>query len=105
MIFAGRRPLPIPCSGPPTLLVVIDTEEEFDWSAPFDRNSTQVHNIREQPLAQAILDAHAIRPTFDHSAAWVQNASSPGANQSTTPSPSSATATRARKRDQPGRGT
>ena len=32
-----------PVPGPPTLFVVVDTEEEFDWSAPFSRASTGVH--------------------------------------------------------------
>lgn len=49
---------------PPTLLVVVDTEEEFDWGAPFDRASTSVRNIDAQPLAQAIFDAHGIVPTY-----------------------------------------
>ncbi len=49
---------------PPTLLVVVDTEEEFDWNAPFDRNSTSTANIACQPLAQALFDAHGIVPTY-----------------------------------------
>ncbi len=49
---------------PPTLLVVVDTEEEFDWDAPFDRASTGVANIGFQHLAQDLFDAHAIAPTY-----------------------------------------
>ena len=64
MTFPGRRPLPVPQSWPPTLMVVIDTEEEFDWNAPFDPGSTQVRNIVEQPLSQAVLEAHGICPTY-----------------------------------------
>lgn len=48
----------------PTLFVVIDTEEEFDWDAPFDPASTDVANIACQPLAQALFDAHGIVPTY-----------------------------------------
>ena len=64
MIFPNLRPLPAPESWPPTLLVVVDTEEEFDWHAPFDPASVQVRNIVEQPHAQAVLDAHGIAPTY-----------------------------------------
>ena len=56
--------LGVPHSWPPTLLVVIDTEEEFDWNAPFDPASTATRNIAEQPLAQAVLDRHGIAPTY-----------------------------------------
>ena len=68
MMFPDRRPLRVPASWPPTLLVVIDTEEEFDWNAPFDPGSTGVSNIAEQTLAQGIFDRHGIRPTYviDH---------------------------------------
>ena len=49
---------------PPTLLVVIDTEEEFDWFAPFDRGSTGVDNIGFQHLAQDVFDRAGIVPTY-----------------------------------------
>jgi hypothetical protein len=48
----------------PTLLVVIDTEEEFDWEAPFDRGSTSVANIGFQHLAQEVFNAAGIVPTY-----------------------------------------
>jgi hypothetical protein len=64
MTFLPQRHLSVPLSWPPTLLIVVDTEEEFDWDAPFDRASVQVRNIAEQPLAQAVLDAHGIAPTY-----------------------------------------
>jgi hypothetical protein len=53
-----------PASWPPTLVVVIDTEEEFDWNAPFDSASNSVTNIGHQPLAQGVLDAHGVVPTY-----------------------------------------
>lgn len=53
-----------PPSWPPTLVVVIDTEEEFDWSAPFDPASTAVTNIASQPLAQQVFDGHGVVPTY-----------------------------------------
>jgi hypothetical protein len=65
--FAGfpiQRRLEPPTSWPLTLVVVIDTEEEFDWSAPFDPNSTAVENIAQQELAQRIFRAHGVVPTY-----------------------------------------
>ena len=59
-----RKLLIPPASWPPTLVVVIDTEEEFDWSAPFDPAATAVTNIALQPLAQDIFDRHGVVPTY-----------------------------------------
>lgn len=53
-----------PMSWPPTLVVVIDTEEEFDWNAPFDPSSNSVTNIGLQSLAQDVLGAHGVVPTY-----------------------------------------
>jgi hypothetical protein len=64
MAFVSQHDLNVPSSWPPTLLVVVDTEEEFNWDAPFDRANTQVRNIREQPMAQAVLDAYGVAPTY-----------------------------------------
>jgi hypothetical protein len=64
MAFVSQRDLNVPSSWPPTLLVVVDTEEEFNWDAPFDRANTRVRNIREQPMAQAVLDAYGVAPTY-----------------------------------------
>ena len=49
---------------PPVLIVVIDTEEEFDWNKPFSRDSTGVDSIQYQPLAHEIFDKYGIRPTY-----------------------------------------
>jgi len=59
-----RKLLKPPASWSPTLVVVIDTEEEFDWSMPFDPGATSVSNIEFQPLAQAIFDEHELVPTY-----------------------------------------
>lgn len=48
----------------PVLLVVVDTEEEFDWNADFSRTATSVTALREIGLAQALFDEFAIRPTY-----------------------------------------
>ena len=55
---------PSPADMPPTLLVVIDTEEEFDWNTTFDRGSTSVDNIGSQHLAQDLFTAAGIVPTY-----------------------------------------
>src|SRR5258706_1250169 len=54
----------LPAQDRPTLSVVIDTEEEFDWSAPFDAAATATENIKYQPLAQDIMDRHGVVPTY-----------------------------------------
>lgn len=51
-------------AGPPLLLVVVDTEEEFDWGRPFDRNQVAVTAIEAQHRAQAIFAEFDVRPTY-----------------------------------------
>ena len=58
------RRLDLPAKWPPTLVVVVDTEEEFDWNAPFDSNSRSTTNILYQPLAQEIMDRNGVVPTY-----------------------------------------
>jgi len=62
------RRLQLPSDWPPTLIVVIDTEEEFDWGAPFDSRARSTENIFYQPLAQEVMDRHGVVPTYvvDH---------------------------------------
>lgn len=66
----GRRPLQLPDRHPPVLLVVIDTEEEFDWDAPrpFSRENTSVEAMRHIDRAQALFDEFGVRPVYviDH---------------------------------------
>ncbi len=52
----------------PQLVVVIDTEEEFDWSARFARENRSVKCIPEQLRAQDVFERHGIVPTYviDH---------------------------------------
>ena len=47
-----------------TLTVIIDTEEEFDWAAPFNRQSRSVKNIQHQFRAQEIFKKYNIIPTY-----------------------------------------
>ena len=58
------RALSLPSEWPPTLVVVVDTEEEFDWNAPFNSSSCSTRNILVQPLVQEIMDRHGIVPIY-----------------------------------------
>ena len=62
-IFRSLRAAVLP-PGPPLLQVVVDTEEEFDWSAPFNRASTATSAIAAQGLAHAIFAPYRLRPTY-----------------------------------------
>jgi hypothetical protein len=50
--------------GVPKLLVVVDTEEEFDWSKPHSRAETRVGHMRHQDRTQAIFERYNIAPTY-----------------------------------------
>ncbi len=63
LLFPAMRAARI-APGPPLLQVVVDTEEAFDWQAPFSRTSTDVAAIAAQPLAQAIFAPYGLRPTY-----------------------------------------
>jgi hypothetical protein len=51
--------------GPARIIVMVDTEEEFDWTAPFDRSATGVDHMRRIAELQAVFDAHRVRPVYD----------------------------------------
>ena len=51
--------------GPPRIIVMVDTEEEFDWTAPFDRAATGVEHMRRIAELQEVFDAHGVRPVYD----------------------------------------
>lgn len=75
-MHAVRPPAPesyarLPPGEPPVLLVVVDTEEEFDWNAPFDRGATGVTHMRRIGEFQSLCDALGVRPVYvvDHSIA------------------------------------
>jgi len=53
-----------PQNARPVLLVLIDTEEEFDWEAPFRRENTGVTAMAHVGRAQEIFDAYGITPTY-----------------------------------------
>ena len=48
----------------PRLAVVVDTEEEFDWTQPFARENRSTRSIPAQALAHRIYDAMGVVPTY-----------------------------------------
>ena len=63
MLSPGNKPCALP-DGPPLIQVVVDTEEEFDWGAPFDRSSVAVSAITAQHYAQDIFAGFGLVPTY-----------------------------------------
>jgi hypothetical protein len=57
-------PLRLPAASRPILFVVVDTEEEFDWSAPYARTNTTVRSIRHIDRLQNVLSQYKITPTY-----------------------------------------
>lgn len=48
----------------PALLLVVDTEEAFDWSAPFSSERHSVSAIKQLHLCQSLFERFAIRPIY-----------------------------------------
>jgi hypothetical protein len=59
-----RRPIRFPHDMSPLLLTVVHTEEEFDWSAPFDSSKTAITHLSELGRAQDIFARHGAKPTY-----------------------------------------
>jgi hypothetical protein len=61
-------PAALPAGHGPVLLVVVDTEEEFDWGRPFDRRNRAVSATRGLIEFHASLSDMGVRPTYvvDH---------------------------------------
>lgn len=59
-----RKLARLPDGHPPVLLVTVDAEEEFDWSAPLDRRHVGVTHMRGVARAQALCDRYGVRPTY-----------------------------------------
>lgn len=74
-----REFIHVPRETAPILTVVIHTEEEFDWSKPYDRYATGVQHMRHIGRAQAVFDEHGIVPNYviDHPIASQQIAIEP----------------------------
>lgn len=50
--------------GPPLLLVIVDTEEEFPWDQPFSRDNVSTRSIAAQARAHRIFEKYGIKPTY-----------------------------------------
>jgi hypothetical protein len=57
-------PAPLPAKTRPQLFVIVDTEEEFDWSAPFSRSAVGVTAIQEVGRLQRVLTPYGVAPTY-----------------------------------------
>ena len=60
----SNKPIKFPNESKPQLMVVIDTEEEFDWSAPADRAATSVTAMEHIAVVQDIFDLYGIIPCY-----------------------------------------
>lgn len=58
------RPAALAAERPPTLYVVVDTEAEFDWDAPFDREQTSVTAMDSIERGQEVFDRYGLRPVY-----------------------------------------
>ena len=59
-----HQPCDLPEAAPPVLVAVVDTEEEFDWSAPFDRAGTAVGHMAAIGRVQDVFDAMGVIPSY-----------------------------------------
>ena len=62
--LATNRPADLSALDAPVILIIIDTEEDFDWDKPFDRNSTSVASLAAQHRAQEVFARHGVVPTY-----------------------------------------
>ena len=60
----AARAIEVDSGAPPMLFVVVDTEEEFDWSGGFAREHTSVEAIRQLPVLQRLLDRYRVKPAY-----------------------------------------
>lgn len=60
----NRDIVDFPADSPPLLTVIVDAEEEFDWSQPVSPRSTGVSAIRHQVKAHRIFERYAVKPTY-----------------------------------------
>jgi hypothetical protein len=61
----GARPVSLPAGHPPLLIVVVDTEEEFDWSRPLSRANVATTSVPAQEIAHIeVFEAFGVRPAY-----------------------------------------
>jgi len=59
-----HSPVASPPGRQPLLLTMVDAEEAFDWSRPFDRHNTDVRSMAAQALAHRVFERHGVRPLY-----------------------------------------
>ena len=66
--FVSGEPIRLAEQQSPQLLVVIDAEEEFDWSSPVSRKEIAVSAMQSIDIVQSLLDDYGIKPCYviDH---------------------------------------
>ena len=57
-------PVSLAPTAQPHLFMVVDTEEEFDWSQPFSRDNVSVGAIPETKRLQDVVEPHGLKPTY-----------------------------------------
>ncbi len=50
--------------GSPRFILTVDTEEEFDWNAPFARTGYGTTHLKSVPRFQALCEEHGIKPSY-----------------------------------------
>ena len=60
----GDERVQICADASPQLFVIVDTEEEFDWNAPYSRTNTSVLAMRHIDRLQNVLSTRQIVPTY-----------------------------------------
>lgn len=63
-MFSNRQSIRLPSDTAPQLIVVIDTEEEFDWNAKPDPKKNGVSAMAHIDRAQTIFNEYGIRPCY-----------------------------------------
>src|SRR5215813_13750966 len=58
------RTIDWPADQTPMLVVVVDTEAEFDWESACSRRAMGVGSVKCQYRAQRIFEKYGVRPTF-----------------------------------------
>lgn len=62
--FATSKLIELSPDHTPLLMVVVDTEAEFDWEKPLSRTATSVRSVRHQVRAHGIFERYRIIPTY-----------------------------------------
>ncbi len=50
--------------GSPRFVLTVDTEEEFDWNAPFTRDGYGTEHLKSVPRFQALCADHGVKPCY-----------------------------------------